>query len=383
MKIAVSADCFSSFTSGFPVRGMTMALIKGYPEINFRLYYTRQDRPEALIDFYSEIESLENVEVCQLNVPRYKRILNLLRGRSAIPADNGCDLFLNPGHLEYIKEFKGPQVCSIADLSTLKGLSTNKYSWLFKRLNRRRMRQQLPRMSRIVSISEFTRDDLLHFFPNLATPIEVVHNGIADWWFTPDETPAKNISLEIKERLDIHRPYFIWWGLISRRKNIVRLIEAYRLAQSRIDDLPDLLLIGNREAYMQGIEDLFGNGVINIPFQDNQTLRSLVAASRGLIFPSLYEGFGLPVIEAFAQGVNVACAAITSLPEVAGGHALLFDPTNTDEMSRAIVELHRLPLSEHNRNTLRAYASRFRYSAAANRYFKIITQLTDTNSKPV
>lgn len=369
MKIAISANCFSAFTSGFPVRGMTLELIRMNPDVKFQLYYSRRERPKQLTEFYDEIDNLPNVEVRYYKDPHKVVAIKQMLGLKYVTFDQDVDLFLNPGHIEYMSGFRGPQICSLADLSTIKGLSTGKYAWFFKYWTKYRLKKSLPRLSQIVAISEFTRNDIRDFFPKLRTPVVVIHNGINPFWFeNKDNLPSKKTpAIGVPKR-----PYFIWWGLISRRKNINNLIAAYRRARKSRPDLPDLLLVGKTEDYMSEIRNEFHGGIHNIPFQNDDVLKNLVAQSRGVIFPSLYEGFGLPVIEAFSQGVNVACSNVTSLPEIADGNAILFDPKDVTCISQAILDLDFRPYIGAE---LKHYAANFTYRQAATKYSILINRI--------
>ena len=366
MKVAISADCFSAYTSGFPVRGMTLALIKGNPDVKFVLLYTKRSRPDALKYFYDEIDSLPNVEV------RYfkdgQRIIALKRMSNGhyVDLDNDCDCFLNPGNIEYIRNFKGIQICSLADLSTIKGLSTGKYATFYKYWNRMQYKIVLPQLTRIVTISNYTRNDLLNFYPGLANKTLCIYNGIDSFWF---DNIVKDVDYKV---MGIDAPYFVWWGLMSRRKNIYNLVTAYKRAKAQIPSLPKLLLVGKIAEHMAALTNEFDTNVINIPFQDNYTIKSIVRNSRGLIFPSFYEGFGLPVIEAFSQGVSVACSNVTSLPEIAAGRAILFNPDDVADLEHAIIDLHH---AELDRDELKNYASQFSYERAAKEYMTLIKSL--------
>ena len=367
MKIAISADCFSAYTSGFPVRGMTLALIKNNPDVKFVLLYTRRGHPASLDYFFNEINTLSNVEVRYFHDSRYCIAIKRLFARRYVRLDEDCDCFLNPGHIEYIRGFKGIQICSLADLSTLKGLSTYKYAFFYKYQNRLFYKFILPKLTRVVTISNYTKNDLIEFYPHIANKILCIYNGIDSFWFD-------SIIYDVDyKKLGIDSPYFIWWGLISRRKNIYNLIAAYKNVKVRNPSFPKLLLIGNIEGYMADIIKEFDDNVVNIPFQDNYTLKSLVRNSCGLIFPSLYEGFGLPVIEAFSQGIGVACSDITSLPEIANGKAILFNPNDLADMERAIEALY---LTKVNSCDLKDYAAKFSYERAADEYMNLIKELS-------
>lgn len=366
MKIAISADCFSAYTSGFPVRGMVLSLIKNNPDVKFVLLYTKRSHPESLRYFYDEINSLSNVDVRYFSDSRRIMALKRMLTCRYVKLDDDCDCFLNPGHIEFIRGFKGKQVCSLADLSTLKGMSTYKYALFYKYWNRIYYKYVLPKLTRIVTISNYTRNDVLNFYPNLENKTICIYNGIDSFWFD-------NMFADVNYKtMGIDAPYFIWWGLISRRKNIYNLISAYKRAKIQVPNLPKLLLVGKVSEYMANITKEFNADVINIPFQDNYTLKTLVKNSSGLIFPSFYEGFGLPVIEAFSQGINVACSNVTSLPEVANGRAILFDPNNVSEIQQSIVSLYH---KKSEKVQLKKYAINFSYDSAAKEYMKLIKKL--------
>lgn len=366
MKIVVSADCFAAFTSGFPVRGMMLELIRQNPDVNFLLYYTKREWPIALSDFYEEINSMQNVEIRYFKDSRIVIAIKRMLGFKYVEFDCDTDLFMNPGNPEYIRGYKGPSICSLADLSTIKGISTNKYALFFKYWTRIRWKMILPKITTIVTISDFTRKDLITFFPEVSGHTITIHNGINEHWFQNSE------QFNVANRFGLDSPYFIWWGFISRRKNIDRLIVAYKKAKQRKANIPKLLLVGKIADHMKNLPNEFTSDIINIPFQDDNTLRALVNGSEGLIFPSLYEGFGLPIIEAFSQGVNVACSNVTSLPEVSGGNALLFNPESIESICNAILELSK---NHYDKDELICYAKRYTYANAARKYMELIKSI--------
>ena len=365
MRIAVSADSFSSFTSGFPVRGMMLSLIQMRQNDSFVLYYSSVPSDSRLADFYNEINNLPNVEVRYLTRKGFRLKLARVLGWSVEDLDPSFDVFIDPGKPEFWKGGEGKAICSLADLSTIRGYATGKYSWFFKYWNRIKYKKVLSRVRYICAISEFTRDDILSEWPQFSEKVKVVHNGIEDFWFKTDDTESVELPFTGE--------YFIWWGLISRRKNISLLIDCYKELKSQDPSLPKLLLIGKVEPYlMDEIMGKLDKDVILIPFQDNEVLKELVKNSAGLIFPSFYEGFGLPVIEAFSQGVNVACSNCTSLPEVAGGHAFLFDPNDKNGICEAILSLKN---GRSNPDELMEYSKKFTYEKAAVAYSDLIDSI--------
>ena len=182
MKIAISADCFSSYTSGFPVRGMMLALIKNNPDVRFLLLYTRREQASKLKKFYETINAFPNVQVQYFHDGRKIIALKRMLTMPYINLGTDVDCFLNPGHIEYINGYKGVQICSLADLSTIKGLSTYKNALFYKYWNRLFYRLILPKLSRIVTISDYTQKDLIDFYPQLRSKIVRIYNGISPFW---------------------------------------------------------------------------------------------------------------------------------------------------------------------------------------------------------
>lgn len=370
MKIAVSADCFSTFTSGFPVRGMFLELVRMRREDTFVLFYSRRPTPDSLKYFYDELHQEPNVEVQFFSASgRHVAISRLLTLADYWDLDSSYDCFLNPGYLEYIPSFKGPQICCVTDLSILRNQASIPHARIMKLQNQWAKPFYFRKNIHVVPISQFTKDDICNTFKNIRCTFDVVLNGIDNFW--SDDRYDSNELIENLKNED----YFIWWGMISRRKNIDNLISAYKEAKTQNPNLPKLLLVGGIAEHMKHVTEIIetdGN-ILYSKFVDNYLLKSIVANSRGLIFPSFYEGFGLPVVEAFSQGIPVACSNITSLPEVADGHAMLFDPNDMDSISKAIVELATVDKSEVS-GVLKTYSQKFTYKKAAAQYSDIINK---------
>lgn len=194
------------------------------------------------------------------------------------------------------------------------------------------------RSHRVIVDSQSTRDDLIEL---LGVPIErmdVVHQGLG--------APVRATPMaeeELRRRLDLGTRGVVL-SLSAKRphKNLLRLIEA--LARLDADTRPLLVLPGYSTSY----EDELKARVRELSLQEDvrfpnwvssEELEGLWAISQAFVFPSLYEGFGLPVLEAMARGVPVACSDASSLPEVAGDAALLFDPLDVDAIASALARL--------------------------------------------
>lgn len=353
MKIAISGDWLNVFTSSYPARGMLLELIKLRKNDLFVIFYTRRPHPETVESFFNHLHSQPNVQISYFKGNRYKiGLMRFLTISSYFHIDPSFDIYINPCNIEYIRSYKGSQICNVTDLSILHSQASIPHPTIWKWQNKFSKSFYFRQKNlQIVSISHFTKQDILQSFSEVNCNITVVHNGIDNFWF--DKTYVNN-TVTAKY---IDESYFIWWGYISKRKNLSNLITSYNQAVKTNPHLPKLMIIGNIASHMkQTIKPLLLNDhIIYLPFQDEYTLKTLVHGSRGLLFPSNYEGFGLPVIEAFSQGIPVACSNVTSLPEIADNKALLFPPNDIEKMKDAILEMAN-PIDESRRKELINYA---------------------------
>jgi glycosyltransferase involved in cell wall biosynthesis len=198
------------------------------------------------------------------------------------------------------------------------------------------------RARRIIAVSRQTADDLIHFFGVSARKIEVVYNGVADR-FAPGTVPDPEFRAEngLPER------FLLYVGTLEPRKNLERLIEAFaqwRAAASAEDQDVALVLAGAQGWFF---EQIFGRvdalnlaHVVHFPgFVPAEALPDWYRAALAFVYPSLFEGFGLPVLEAMACGAPVLCSRAPSLLEVAGEAALTFPAEDTAALSAALAQI--------------------------------------------
>ncbi|MGC9350201.1 MAG: glycosyltransferase family 4 protein [Anaerolineae bacterium] len=196
--------------------------------------------------------------------------------------------------------------------------------------------QALRAADRSVAISEATRQDFLRHFP--IGPEDIVTIPLAaDPVFRPQPAEA---TAALRRRYGLPDGFYLYLGSNKPHKNLPRLIDAYARAAER-DAVPPLVVAGawyprysearERAETLGRQEAVMWLG--SIPEAD---LPTLYAAATAFVFPSLYEGFGLPPLEAMACGTPVACSTTSSLPEVVGDAALLFDPTDVESIALAL-----------------------------------------------
>lgn len=197
------------------------------------------------------------------------------------------------------------------------------------------VRQSSLRASRIIAVSEFSRREICREFGLSASGVAVI-NEAASAAGPGGPSADKTVTFG---RLGITDPYALAFSSWGPNKNISRLLRAFSDAKRQYPLPHQLVLVGH--APERGIAEARSSDgtVVFTGYLDQESLQAVLRGADFLVFPSLYEGFGLPVLEAMAAGVPVACSNTASLPEVAGDAASYFDPTSIDDMAQKIVQL--------------------------------------------
>jgi glycosyltransferase involved in cell wall biosynthesis len=257
--------------------------------------------------------------------------------------------------------------------------------------------------ARVIAISGATRGDLVARYGVPPAKITVVHHGLSPR-FRPEPSPERQTAAQA--RYGIRPPYFLYIGTVQPRKNLARLIEAFARAleigdwrleaaaainaaaepfpQSRPPDhqFPisnlQLVIAGKRGWLSEPIERRAGElgvaGRVHFTgYVDDEDVPALLSGALAFVFPSLYEGFGLPVLEAMACGAPVIAANTSSLPEVAGDAALLVDPTDTSAIARALRDVAASPaLRDELRQKGFARAAQFTWERCARETLRVL-----------
>jgi glycosyltransferase involved in cell wall biosynthesis len=193
--------------------------------------------------------------------------------------------------------------------------------------------------TRVVADSEATRRDLMHYYRIPEERIHVVYPG-RDESLAPIVEPM--VQARVRARYGLSDSYLLYVGTLHPRKNLVRLVQAFAIfLRSSVSPELQLVLAGQKgwlydEVFAQVRRLGLTERVALTGYVPDADLPVLLSGALAFVFPSLYEGFGLPVLEAMACETPVVCSNVSSLPEVAGDAALLVDPLNTDSLAGAI-----------------------------------------------
>jgi len=217
----------------------------------------------------------------------------------------------------------------------------NKAAYAYARVS---MWAAVKRSNCILTVSEASKRDILHFFNVAPEKIVVVYNAIDDhFWLTPPEEEVARV----RERYQLDHQFVLYVGNIKPHKNLVRLIEAFdELRRSGPEELK-LLIIGDEISKLPSLRRAVHRHKLHkhvrfLGYVSDGTLRILYRLASLFVFPSLYEGFGLPPLEAMASGTPVVTSNQSSLPEVTGDAAVLVDPYDVssivDGMRRVLTD---------------------------------------------
>ncbi len=286
-----------------------------------------------------------------------------------------CDLVHIPNLFSIPRALPCPYVMTVHDI--LEHLArAREQTGVWRSLYFQMTKRVLHGAARIFAVSNFTKIEIQKLFAIPAGRIEVIYNAI-DERLLHGHASAADRQL-IAERYQVTYPFLLYAGRISSHKNVVRIIEAFSALKTELEKdgvFPDLKLIiigddvsGNPDLRRTVIRSGVQNDVRFLGFVPIEVLRTFYDSAKIFVFPSLYEGFGLPPLEAMAHGTPVVTSNVSSLPEVVGNAAVLVHPENVFEIMRA---LHRVlldqPLREKMKERSYRQAAKFSWEKSVQR----------------
>lgn len=247
------------------------------------------------------------------------------------------DVYHEPNFVAF--PFDGPTVVTVHDLSFIRHPHTHPRDRV--RFMTQGLGPSLQRAARVVVVSDFVRSEVESVYGStIAQKTVVIHNGVAPE-FQPLTAQASRAALE---GLGLrHGHYLLALGTLEPRKNLLALLEAYALLPPALKQRFPLVLAGafgwKTGAIARQLHAMRHEPVRALGFVDQATLPALYSGARGFVYPSTYEGFGLPVLEAMACGTPTLISQAPALQEVQAGAGLCADPGHPEAFSRALAQL--------------------------------------------
>jgi glycosyltransferase involved in cell wall biosynthesis len=307
-------------------------LAVNHPEHEFTLIFDRKD--------HAKLHFPENVSTSWLNPPARHPILWYIWFEMRLaPFINrqAFDLFLSPEGWVPPK-VNCPSLAVVHDLNFLHQpeniiFSHRKYlQYFFPRF--------VKRADRIATVSEFSKTDLTQSLPVPPEKIDVVYNGV-NKVFKPISPATATL---IRKKYSEGWPYFIFIGTLHPRKNLEHLFEAFDLFRRQTSQNMKLLVAGNRKWWpsslssrLEGLQ--YNKDIVFLGRVDDLELAKILAGATALTYLPYFEGFGIPILEAFQSQVPVITSDVTSMPEVAAGAAMLCAPRNVTEIADAMQQV--------------------------------------------
>lgn len=265
--------------------------------------------------------------------------------------------------------YRGKMVVTIHDTThlVLPEFLPNKFAKYYAKFM---MWLAIKKSSKILTVSENTKKDLIRFFKVKPEKIEVILNGVGEEFVKKDKEKLK--YLYDKFGIPKDKKILMYVGNLKPHKNLERLLEAY----SKTDNMNEtcLLLVGKAFEKYNVLEDKekqlkIEKNVIHTGIVLNEELVDLYNLADLFIFPSLYEGFGLPILEALSCGTPVICSNTSSMPEVGGNFVDYFNPYSIDEITKKIEDNLGKKL---NYEEVKKYTQQFNWTEKSKRFIKTV-----------
>ncbi|HQQ21017.1 MAG TPA: glycosyltransferase family 1 protein, partial [Bacteroidales bacterium] len=197
---------------------------------------------------------------------------------------------------------------------------------------------------RIVTVSEFSKNDISELYGVDKERIDVVYNG-SNMLYRPLTDIEKE---QTKGKYSFGYPYFLFVGLVHKRKNLQRILEAFDRFKEQDQEQYKMVVVGELkymdEETRESIENMkFKDDVIFLGRKPIDELIMITGSATAMVYTSLFEGFGIPIVEAFQAGTPLITSNVTSMPEIAGDAALIVDPYQVQEIANTMIKITKEP----------------------------------------
>ena len=305
--------------------------------IRFKLFYN--GRRKAKLDF--DWLELDNVQLYDFKIPNrfvFNPSISIFNAPKIDDLIGGVDAFLNPHLFSPISlSDKCKYVAVIHDLGFFhfpEFLPIDKMAW--HKIETRPLRQ-VQRANKIVVSSESTKKDVEEIYKSESDKVEVVYPGLN--FIVPEKIDSEKV-LRVKQTYDLPDEYILYLGTIEPRKNILGLIKAFEEFKKQKNEIK-LVIAGSSGWLCENIyryvkDSPISKDIIFTGFIDPDDKFYLYHLAKAFVYPSFFEGFGFPVLEAMASGIPTITSNTSSLPEVGGHGCLIIDPFKPKQIAEAI-----------------------------------------------
>lgn len=203
--------------------------------------------------------------------------------------------------------------------------------------------------TRIATVSEFSKSDITKQYGTKPSKIDVVYNGAKEVY----RPVGLDVQMKTKQRISDGNDYFVYVGSIHPRKNVARMLSAFEAFKHQTGSNMQMIIVGRKAWDYKDVDDALAkmkhrDAVKFLGHVEPEELGKIVASAYAMVYVSLFEGFGIPIVEAMSCHVPVITSNISSMPEAAGNAAILVDPTSTNEITDAMVRIVNNTAVYHN-----------------------------------
>lgn len=307
-------------------------IVAAHPEHEFYFFFDRRPSPKFLF--------ADNVKPVVVHPPARHPILWWLFFECGITRAlkrYKIDLFLSPdGYM--------PLKATIPTVDVIHDINFAHFPNNLKPSHQRYMSHYFPlfaqKASRVVTVSEFSKSDITETYGISPDKISVVYNGAGEAY----RPLGQEEQAAVRQQYTSGNPYFIFISTILRRKNLANLLKAFDRFKVTDTQGHKLVVVGAKVWWQDELKETYDtmrhqSDVLFVGRAEADELSQLLASAQALVYPSFFEGFGIPIVEAFNAGTPVITSNVTSMPEVAGDAALLIDPHDAAAIAKAMCSI--------------------------------------------